>query len=574
MTKSTWKLKSSTIPNTPEDIIDIVLATRNITNIQEFLDPPHPLEFAKKDPELKKLIETKITKAVDRIKNAISHNIPIIIHGDYDVDGQTSTAILWRTIYQDLNYTNVFPFIPSRFDEGYGLSDASIMTIKTMLSEKGFSSLLDNQTDRDNRPLLITVDCGITAVEETQEVKKQGFEIIITDHHKPAEKLPEPDILVWSDKPTGAGVAWLLSAILLESIGQKPKYLELACMGTICDLMPVIGINRSIVKYGLIDANKLENPGITALKESASINNPIDTYEVGWVLGPRLNAAGRLETAMDSLRLLSTNSKNQAVQLAASLNEINKTRQDKTFSDYLNAAKPYENVNEDNLPNFIVSASRDYHDGIIGLIASKLKQNFNRPTLAIAIEGDTAKGSGRSIEGISIIDELKKIEKIHPDLFLKIGGHDLACGFNIKTENIEILKELLNKIEIPKEIFKKMIEIDLEIKPEFATMQTYNLINKLKPFGVSNNEPVLLIKNLKVLSVDFFGKTSTHVKVIMLDQSNNKYTGIAFGAQQKFADIFPNHVVDVVFNLTNNRFNNRDSLELKVKDIKLNQKDN
>lgn len=567
MHKYEWVIKNDSHVNDIHEVIERIFAGRNLIDLKtDITNSLHPLEYAKKDQEFSNLITNNISLAVKLIKETIDKNLPIIIHGDYDVDGQSSTAIIWRTLYNDLNYKNVFPFIPNRFDHGYGLSESSINDMIKLLESKDL---------KVENALILTVDCGITADKETEIAKQKGFKIIISDHHSKTETLPKPDALVWTDRATGAGIAWLLSVFLLNpqllsnldsNADDTSKYLDLACLGTICDLQPLIGFNRSIVKYGLLELKKEKILGIKVLKELAGIKTDLDTYEIGWVIGPKLNASGRLSDAINSLRLLSTDSLTQAIEISKSLADFNKTRQDKTQNDYLYALKEYQD--KENLPAIIITHSKDYHDGIIGLIASKLMQNFNRPALALAIEEDkgVAKGSGRSITGIAITETLRRFN----DLFENLGGHDLACGFTIKIERLEELKTKLKELdnEIDKNLFNRKLYIDAILPSELINFDLYNLVNELKPFGVGFTEPIFTTKNYKVNNVFAFGQEQKHVKLELISNTGIMATALMFNGKEILNNINLSEKVDVAYNLSVNTWNGKSSLELKIKDIK------
>src|SRR3989344_1892261 len=364
----TWQVLIDKNPKNIQELIELLVDSRSGENGLFEKDVLHPGRVVERYSAF--LADAK--NAANEILNSIKKNIPIIIHGDYDVDGQTATAILWRTIFYDLNYKNVFPYIPNRFDEGYEVKGS----------------------------LVVTVDCGITAVKEARLAKEMGFKIIISDHHHEAAELPKPDYLVWTTKATGAGIAWILSYLLLESNEKNiphdiNKYLDLAALGTICDLQPLLELNRSISKYGLERINKNPILGIKALKNISEIKTDIDTYHLGWILGPKLNATGRLESAMDALRILCTEDEAQALIVGKGLDTINKTRQDKTVADYNHAYKQVESFANDK--KFLIAQSETYHEGVIGLVAGRLVQTFYKPAIAISIDNETglAKGSAR-----------------------------------------------------------------------------------------------------------------------------------------------------------------------------------
>lgn len=559
MSEYNWNLLSGTKIEDLSKLLDIVLKNREIDDVEAFLNPTHPSKLLDENPEFKENFE----KAKKIILKVIKDGKPIVIHGDYDVDGQTATAILWRTLYNDLNYKNVFPYIPNRFDEGYGVSFESLAGIRKMLKDRGFKD--------DSTALLITVDCGIVSNKEIDFAKENNFEVILTDHHQPSGEIPNADAAVWTDKATGAGISWLLANLLLKDIAsENNKYLDLAAMGTICDLQPLVGINRSIAQYGIEKLNNSDLAFINAIKDSAQLTK-IDTYEIGWVIGPRLNATGRLESAMDSLRLLCTDSTDQARELAKSLNDVNKSRQDQTQANLLNAIEEFKDVEPTDIPNFIVTSHQTYHEGVIGLVAGKLVQTYYRPAIAISIdkENGKAKGSARSIKGISIIETLRKFE----ELFINVGGHEMAAGFSIEETKIETLKTKLSEItfENPESTFTRQLDLDCEISEDLANFDTIDEIQRLKPFGVGNPEPTLLIKDLEVFNINIFGKENSHVKLFLNLKNGATLTALAFG-RRDLAEKYKNgDKIDVAGVLSRNVWNGRTSLELKLKDAKQSQ---
>lgn len=555
MQKYKWNVLNEKAADSLDEIIKDILLARKIDNPEDFLNIKHPLDFAQDSTGFIDVIE-KINLAIKLIKETMSKNLSIVIHGDYDVDGQSATAIIWRTIYNDLNYKNVYPFIPNRFDHGYGLSESSLNDITKLLTSKSLPI---------KNALILTVDCGITANKETKLAKDKGFNIIITDHHSKADNIPVPDVLVWTDKATGAGIAWLLSVTLLDQ--RDSKYLDLACLGAICDLLPLTGFNRSVVKYGLQESKQNKILGINVLKDIANVKNDLDTYEIGWIIGPLLNASGRLEDATNSLRLLSTDSLLQAIEISKKLYEINKVRQDKTLKDYLYANEKYEKL--ENLPTFIYTESTDYHDGIIGLVAGKLTQTYTRPAIAVAIETDKgiAKGSGRSIIGIPITETLRKFN----ELFENLGGHDQACGFSIKIEKLGELKKRLKELDnqFDDSLFEKKLNIDTILNENHLNIDLYHLIQTLKPFGVGFTEPVFASKNYKINNIYKFGQENKHLKFELRSPSGSIIYGVMFNGSEDLQKLQFSDTVNIAYTLSLNTWNDKNTLELKIRDIKL-----
>ncbi len=547
-----WTLLSNIIPKDINTLIENLISLRTSESHKFSKEVEHPSIMAKSQKEFFE----NANLATEEILKSIKNELPIIIHGDYDVDGQTATSILWRTIYYDLDYKKVFPYIPNRFDEGYGLSEESLQSMKKLLDEK-------NIPIKD--ALIITVDCGITAIKETKMAKEMGFKIIISDHHHEADQLPEPDYLVWTTKATGAGIAWILSYLLLDKTKKEnpDKYLDLAALGTICDLQPLVELNRSISKFGLNKINENPSLGIKVLKEISEIKSDIDTYHLGWVLGPKLNATGRLESAMNALRLLCTEDYLQATEIAKELDTLNKIRQEKTITDFNHANLQISETISNK--KFLIVKSENYHEGIIGLVAGKLVQRFYKPSIAIAIDKTTGlgKGSARSIEGLSIIEALNKFNH----LFEKVGGHEMAAGFTIKESNIEKLNESLNSLnDWDEETFLPKLKIDLEISSNFINEETYKEIKLLSPFGPGNKEPIFLTKSLKVFNISRFGKENQHVKIFLTDKNNQKFNALIFNISHQ-KDIKPNDIIDVVYKLTLNEWNGNKNIELSIQDF-------
>lgn len=561
-----WKKKTDKTPENTDQLFEILLKNRGINNPETFLHPAHPADVLESDETFRGEFLEHAQKAVAMIIAAMEKKSPIIIHGDYDVDGQSATAILWKTISHDFDYKNVFPYIPNRFDEGYGLSVESLAGITKLLEEKGFSIT-------ETKPLLITVDCGIVSHDQVKQARESGYTVIVSDHHQPSETLPEADCVVWTDQATGAGIAWVLSYLLREKAGklepplEKNRYLDLAALGTLCDLQPLVGMNRSIATWGLLELNERPSGGIQALTDVSGITGEIGTYEVGWQLGPRLNATGRLESAMDSLRLLCTESTGQARDIAKKLDDLNRTRQEKTQTDLTYALDQFKGIPDEKLPPLLIVASETYHEGIVGLVAGKLTQQFHRPSLAIAIDQTTgiARGSARSIEGISIVEILRTAK----ELFEGVGGHAMAAGFSFKVEHYETIRAKLTA-EVAKtdiSIFQKTLSVDCELDPKFLTKETYTNLQTLRPFGIKNPEPVFCTSGFSVFSANTFGADQKHLKLILEDASRMRYTAVAFSFGYLAQKLHAGSRVDLAYALTEHTWNGNSNLELKVKDI-------
>jgi len=351
-----WDLKNKHKPSTLDEFNQMLIDNRKIENNDMF--------FNVKNVGVKEVKSflgddfiISINKAVKYIFESISNGENIVIHGDYDADGVTSTALLWQAIYEEIGYKNVVPYIPSRFEEGYGLSYDSLKFIE----QKYF---------QEKKGLLITVDCGITAVDQIKYAKQSGIKVLLTDHHQKSKIIPEPDVLLWTDKLCAVGIAYFLAQKLLN---RDDFGLDLFAIGTVADLQPLTNLNRILVKRGLEQINLRPRLGIKTLLDVAGFEKRVKAKDIGWVVAPRINASGRLTTAFDALRLICTKDSIRAKQLAKKLDDINKERQDKTES----MVKIAEEQITDDLACFIVS--ENFHEGIVGLVAGRLTQKYYKP---------------------------------------------------------------------------------------------------------------------------------------------------------------------------------------------------
>jgi len=375
-----------------EKIIDILLENRGIVakkSVDEYFNPTHPEKIGLKELGISR---KSVTRVIKRIQKALRNKEKTIIFGDYDVDGITSSAILWEYLYSA--GLDVTPYIPERFSEGYGIKEDSVIKLKEKYPDLS---------------LIITVDNGIIAYDAVSKANKFGIDVIILDHHESGEKYPEAYAIVHSTKLCGAGIAWFfvreIDCIIQNSSFKIRNYLELAVLGTVADQMPLVGINRSIAKYGLEQLNTTQRTGLLALYESAGIEKGnIGVYEINYIIAPRLNAMGRLENAVESLRLLCTNNRSRALELAGLLNRTNIKRQ-KIVDEVVTKVKL--KMSKKYLDKIIVLEGDSYHEGVIGLAASKLTEEFWLPSIVISKGKDVSKGSARSIPGFSIISAIR-----------------------------------------------------------------------------------------------------------------------------------------------------------------------
>ena len=415
------------------------------------------------------------------------------------------------------------------------------------------------KTGDTGKILFITVDSGITSKDEVAYLKEKDHDVIITDHHQKPKELPLADVIVWSDQIVGAAIAWLLARVL----GSKESdNLALATLATITDVYPLKGINRAIVKRGLESINKSPPLGLKELIKTSGIKDKeLDTYHLGWVLGPRINATGRISNASKSVELFTTLDSRVAQAAASYLSDINRKRQDETnkMYNYISDLSP-EN-------RFILVHNSDFHEGIIGLVASRLVRKFYRPSIVISTNDNVGKGSVRSIEGINIIEILREFE----DMFVDLGGHPMAAGFTIPIDQIENLENSLAKVfssRFKNDIFIPSVDVDVEMPLSLVDWDLFNFIQELKPFGEGNRPPLFLSRSLKAVNINFVGRDKSHTSLKLSDGTRFQ-KAIYFNSRDQFENISLGDRVDVVYSIKENNYRGNRSLDLFVKDIRL-----
>jgi single-stranded-DNA-specific exonuclease len=537
-----------------EDIISVLLKNRKIKTEKqkkEFFKPTLPSLLSLKALGIDK---RQVDTAIKRIAQARKNKEKVIIYGDYDADGICGTAILWETLFA-LNL-NVLPYIPERFSEGYGLNSESIKKIKQEDPSIG---------------LIITVDHGIVAAKKVEKAAKLGIDVIITDHHEPAKVRPKSFATVHTTKIGGAAVAWILAREVKKRFkisSSKLKNgdgLDLAAIGTIADQLELLGPNRSFAKFGLVALNKTKRAGLTSLFKEASIKQgEIGPYEVGFMIAPRINATGRLTQAMDSLRLICTTSKKRAEELALSVGKTNAERQKIVEKVVLHAKGTLGNGDKKGV---IVLASEHYHEGVIGLAAARLVEEFYHPAIVLSKKGKVSKASARSIPGFNIIETIRKLES----LYLEGGGHPMAAGFSIDTAKIDRFKKEINKLSVPlltKEILLKRLRIDLEVDFNQLNSQLLEKLKSFEPTGLGNPTPCFLATSVQAVDARLVGREKTHLK-LRLVKDGIAFDAIGFGWGHFFENLTPGSLFDVAFRLEENIFNGYKSLQLKILGIRL-----
>ncbi len=536
---------------TKEEILNLLLKNRHISkdNEKEYLSPSLPQSFLPKDFGIN---SKNLDSAVSRIKLAIKNKENILIYGDYDVDGITATAVLWQVLFK--KNANITPFIPDRELDGYGVRSDSFFRFQTQKKIKF--------------DLLITVDNGIVANIELQKILDSGVDIIVSDHHLINKPLPKSIISVHSTKVSGSVVAWLIAKKLDQNAD-----LGLATLGTVADCLPLNTINRNIVYHGLKSLQINPNFGIKKLIEISGIKqDKISTYELGFVIGPRLNAVGRLSNPTDALRLLCSSSDSLASKYASTLNSFNKDRQFLQQESIDVAQKQLKKIKD----KVVFIADKSFLPGIIGLIASRFCEKYYLPSIVISIGEEVSKGSCRSIKELNIIETLRCVDaRRDSHILLELGGHAGAAGFTIKTSKISKLKKEIIKIinlKLKNKLLKPTKFIDAEMKLDAVTVDNCQLIQKLEPFGIENLEPLFQFKNLRITDIRLLGQNQEHLKLKVDDPSTPKKENILVDSIAfKKGDIGKNlkvgDFISFTAKLNLNFWNNKVSPQLIVNDI-------
>lgn len=529
-----------------------ILVNKGITEdeqIQIFLNPTRKNFY---DP----FLLTDMEKAVDRIIKCINEKESIVIYGDYDVDGITSTTVLKK--FLEARGIKVYYYIPNRLDEGYGLNKDAIDTIVKEYDSK----------------LLITVDCGISGVDEVEYLNELGIETIITDHHEPLEILPcayaviDPKIegnKYPFNQLAGVGVVFkLIQAISIKlNLEEKEylKYLDLVCVGTISDIVPLVDENRVIAKLGLKLVEVTKNLGLRSLLQSSGYSQ-INSNTISFGIAPRINACGRMGFAENALELFLTDDVNRSYELTNKLNEYNKERQEKEKAIFEKAIKLIEKNKEDE-KNAIIVASENWHHGVIGIVASKITEMYFKPSILLCIEGNNCKGSGRSIPGIDLHEVLCECSKN----LEKYGGHAMAVGLSTNIQKLNDFKEDVEKYLSQTEIGKiqQVINIDATVNLKEININTVKELTALEPFGEANKMPIFVFKNLKIDSIRALTE-GKHLKLTLRDE-NNIINAIGFNLGKLVEEFQIGDKIDIVGNLEINSYNGYENIQINIRDI-------
>jgi single-stranded-DNA-specific exonuclease len=542
--------------NLPPNVTSILI-NRNLDTaeaIQRFLDPQ---VSDLKDPfEL-----TGMDKAVERVTRALYENEKLLIYGDYDVDGITATALLYLVLNK-LGAQTEF-YLPNRLIEGYGLSKEGIDEAKV-----------------NGAKLIITVDTGITAVEEIAYASALGIDVIITDHHEPGAALPDAHTVVnpkledceYSSELSGVGVAFKFAQALYRSFHQDEReleeHLDLVALGTAADIVPLVGENRVLTKFGIKQIARTTKPGLKSLAfVSGLMGKEISTGQVVFILAPRINALGRLGDARQAIRLLSTRDERIAAEIARKLDRENKRRKEideRTLQEALEQIDETVDLNNDRA---IVLAAEGWHPGVIGIVASRLVERYNLPTVMIAVEDDEGKGSARSIPGFHLCEALKECE----EFLLRYGGHKYAAGLTIERDHIPAFREKFMKVStrlLTEEDITPKLNIDLEIELSEIDDTFMQALEAFSPFGPQNMRPVFLTRNCEVVGQPYT-VGNNHLKMrVRKGETVFDVIGFGFGDMARIISS-KGCLVDMAYVVEYNTYNDVTRKQIRLKDIRL-----
>ena len=502
---------------------------------------------------------TDLDRAVERITSALREAETILVHGDYDVDGMCSTTVMVRTI-RALG-GNAIPFIPRRLEDGYDLTDAGVRAAKA-----------------NGAKLVITCDCGTSAHGPIATLQAAGIDVIVTDHHLPGGPLPPAYAVLNPNRPdctssdkglAGVGVAFKLALALTRSLGGNEnvvyRMLDLVALATIADIAPLVGENRVFVRYGLRLLNEAERPGIRAMIRAAGLDQKnLTSGRVGFVLAPRLNAAGRLGSALRGVELLMAPNEQVANPIARELEELNARRQEIDRATLVDAR---EKVLAMDLPATygIVLAEQGWHPGVIGIVASRIVEEFGRPTVLIALEGADGKGSGRSISAFDLHGGLAKCK----DLLTRFGGHYMAAGVTIATERVAEFAARFNAVaasQLTQDDLVPELRVDLEITLDQINDDLETLLRHVEPCGIKNPSPVFVTRGVTVAAPPrVVGKEGLK---LLLNDGGRELVALGWGMGPRAQELDAGDRIDVAFRLERDEWNGRSILQARLADFR------
>lgn len=503
-------------------------------------------------------------EAVYRLRMAIRYGEKIAVYGDFDCDGVTATALLTDAL-RKLG-ADVRPYIPDRVDEGYGLNSPAL----ARLAEEGVK-------------VVVTVDCGIRSLKEVEDANSYGLDMIISDHHSVGRELPNAYAVINPKQPgcpypekmlAGVGIAYKIAeALYAEGVRRKQKgldewhpadWLDLVAIGTVADIAPLVGENRVLVKRGLARLNRPQRPGLLALYQEAKLRpGQINAMTIGFGIGPRINAAGRLDSAMVAYNLLTAPDPMRAMKYAERLNALNRLRQEKTraMQEIAESAFPGDPADEP----LLFAANPEFEQGVVGLVASRLTEQYYRPSVVVQVGEEESHGSCRSIPEFNITEALDQCA----DLLERYGGHAAAAGFTVRNENIEALRDALWDIaaeELADKELSPRLTIDAELPLNEVSLELVDLLEVLEPTGEANEAPMFCTRSAVIKGRTCVGTEGQHLKLMFDNGSGQPVEAIAFRCGH-LADVLPD-VVDVAYQLEANVWNGSRRLQMRVEDIR------
>ncbi|MFN4314983.1 MAG: single-stranded-DNA-specific exonuclease RecJ [Chitinophagaceae bacterium] len=532
-----------------------LLTQRGITSFEE------ARQFFR--PELEKLhdpwLMKDMHKATSRIVAALQSNEKILVYGDYDVDGTTAVASFYsflRGIHQQVDF-----YIPHRYREGYGISQAGI----DFAAENGFT-------------LMVALDCGIKSVELIAYAKTKGIDFIVCDHHLPDQELPaavailnpkQPDCAYPYKELCGCGVGFKLMTALTEllslPIEMALEYLDLVATAIAADIVPITGENRILAFHGLRKANQRPNNGIKALGKLSGISQELHIHNLVFMIAPRVNAAGRMDDARKAVEMFVAQTEDEAAFFASQLHQDNSDRKE---ADLLTTREALELIKQDQQSVHYKSTvlyQPHWHKGVVGIVASRVIEHYHRPTIILTKSGEVAAGSARSVPGFNLYEAIHACR----EHLLGYGGHFAAAGMTLDLEKVDAFREHFEKVVsetiLPEQLIPE-IRIDAEVRFDELNWNVYNILTQMEPFGPGNDRPVFMARALRDTGASRILKEQ-HLRA-SLRQGNFQFNGIGFGLADKFELLSEGRQVDVVFKLDVNEWNNEKNLQLRIVDIK------
>ncbi len=512
-----------------------VLVNRGITDLEDVEYFLYPEKIGFHDP----FTMSGMDEVVRILLKIRQNKEKLLIYGDYDADGITATTLMYFAL-EELGFDVNF-YIPNRFDVGYSLSSKVIKEYY----QKGYKNI-------------ITVDCGITSIEEAKYAKELGVTLIITDHHEPKEVLPDAAAIVDPKKEkeiypfrhlAGVGVAFKVLQALTKTLNvdiNLNDHLDLVAIGTIADIVPIVGENRLMVRMGMEKIQNTNKVGLKSLLNIAGVRSPVNTTDITFRLAPRLNAAGRISDATEAVYLLIEKDEARAYKLAKELNNKNVRRQKLELQIFKEAIKTIESDPKYEEDSILVVAGKDWHIGVIGIVASRVLQRYGKPAIMLSINGDEVRGSARSIEGIDMISILKMCD----NMLLKYGGHKMASGLTLKQEQLDRFRAKINSIDLEKEKKIPSLKIDAVLNIDDIKNEFIEQLQLLKPYGNGNEEPVFLIPSVKMFNMQWRGENNLR---FLINQSKTSLEGMAYKIMDHTIDrkVFSSNylIADVVGNI-------------------------